>query len=67
MLLAAVDINGSPAFLQVVISTFDANGSLVLSGNVPPALAGNVITFLSLGFANSGNLRVSNQEAVTFQ
>lgn len=65
-LLSLVDLNGTPTFIRVSIGRFDAQGEHVVTGTVPPGLAGIEATFGSLGFAKL-SLRFSNQEVVNFQ
>jgi len=65
-LLTAVDLNGTPLW-TLAIDIFDAGGLWTLSGTVPPGLSGNVVTFLSIGFAPTGELELSNLEVVAFQ
>ncbi len=66
VLLTMVDINGTPMW-GVAIDTFDVDGLWTLSGTVPPGLSGNVVTYLSVGFAPTGELQLTNLETVTFQ
>ena len=66
-LLAVIDINGNPVFLKVTTGKFDSSGLWTLSGQAPPAISGNVITFLSFGIAPTGKADLTNLEVVTFQ
>ena len=45
---------------------FDPRGRWTVSGTVPSALSGNVVTFQSFGIAPTGKVRVTNLETVTF-
>lgn len=65
-LLSVVDINGSPTFLLLAIRSFDGLGQDSLGGTTPPGLAGSVVSFLSLGFDQVGELGLSNRAAVNF-
>jgi hypothetical protein len=38
-----------------------------LPGSVPAGLAGNLLTFKSLGFGATGLIELSNAELITFQ
>ena len=67
VLLVAVDINGTPLFLKIAFRKFDASGLWSVAGTVPPGLSGNVVTFQSFGIAPTGNVDLTNLEAVTFQ
>jgi hypothetical protein len=44
MLLAMVDVDGSPTFAQLDVVTLDAFGEATIAGVVPPHLAGTTIT-----------------------
>ncbi len=67
VLLAAVELNGSSLFLPITSTRFDASGLWTLYGTVPPGLSGNVVTFVTLGIAPTGDVEISNLEPVTFQ
>jgi len=66
-LLALVDVNGTQTFLPVTIMTFDPNGLWVTSAYVPPGLKGNIFTFQTYGYVETGAVEVSDPAIVAFQ
>jgi hypothetical protein len=66
-LLVATDLDGTPLFVPVVSSAFDANGLWTLSATDPSGLAGNDITFETFGIIETGKVNVSNTVVVSFQ
>jgi Tol biopolymer transport system component len=65
--LWAVAVDGSPAFSLVAIGHFGSDGKYVLSGIVPQAIAGNVITFRGYASGQSGFVVATNDVMVSFQ
>ena len=65
-LLAVVDVNGTPVFLNLLSGSFDGTGTLALSGITPPGLSGLTVDFLGLGIAATGGLGLSNVVEVLF-
>ena len=65
-LLAVVDVSGVPTWLVVTTGTFDYQCKHVLAVTVPGGAAGLDITFLSIGFTDTG-LQASNYDTVQFQ
>jgi Tol biopolymer transport system component len=66
-LLVVVDVNGTPTFLPALPGTFGAAGIWALPVIVPAGLAGNVLTFVTFGFAPNGKVDVTEPFAVSFQ
>jgi len=67
-LLALVAVNGSPAFIPILVNRLDSNGDLTLSDLAPSGLSGLTLTFK--GFAQrSLNLAVidTSKETITFK
>jgi len=67
VLVAVVDVNGSPAFTQVTVATFDPSGVLMQTATVPTGLSGITATFQSFTLDANGRLEASNRDALTFQ
>jgi len=65
-LLAAVDVNGTPTFTRILISSFDSAGISTFAPTVPAGLSGLVVELLSIGFASSGTLQLSNIAEIDF-
>jgi hypothetical protein len=66
-LLVVTDVNGTPSFFPALLGAFDVNGLWTFAATVPSGLAGDVITFETLGIVPSGKVGVSNPFAVSFQ
>ena len=66
-MLVVTDVSGTPLLTRLDVNLFDEHGFHELSGVVPPGLGGLNVSFLSLGFANSGDLVASNSETVIMQ
>jgi hypothetical protein len=67
VMLVVADLNGTPLFLPLVVTTCDATGEWSLSASVPGGLAGNVITFVSYAIVDSGKVDLSDRAVVTIQ
>ncbi len=67
VLVALVDVNGTPRFTQVVVATFDPSGVLQSTATVPSGLSGITATFQSFSLDANGRLEASNRDALTFQ
>lgn len=67
VLLAAIDLNGTPISVHVIQQSFDFTGTWTLSAPVPPSLTGAAITFISFGIAPNGLPRLSNPEVLKIQ
>jgi hypothetical protein len=66
-LLAVTDVNGTPTFAPVILSSFDATGLWTLSATVPSGLSGIVVTFTAFGIVPTGKVGRSNPFDVSFQ
>ena len=66
-MLAIDAVNGTPMFVGIVISTFDAQGNLVVGGTVPAGFSGTEIGFIAFGIVATGKVGASNQVDVAFQ
>jgi len=66
-MLVVTGINGAAMFFPVIFGSFDAAGVALISATVPSGLAGNVISFETLGIIETGKVGVSNTVAVSFQ
>lgn len=66
VLLVATDIDGTPRFIPVLMSTFDGLGVFGFSAVVPFGLSGHFITFEAFGFLPNGKKAASNPKLVTF-
>jgi len=67
LLLAAVAVDGVPTFVDLGLTTFDANGEFAISETIDPGLSGSSITLLAFGIAANGDLLVTNEQTITFQ
>ena len=67
VLVALVDVNGTPVFTQVAVATFDPSGVLMQTATVPTGLSGITATFQSFTLDANGRLEASNRDALTFQ
>lgn len=67
VMVALVDVNGTPLFTQVAVATFDPSGVLLQTATVPTGLSGITATFQSFSLDASGRLEASNRDALTFQ
>jgi Tol biopolymer transport system component len=66
-LLAAVELNGTPLFVPVLLDVFDANGRWNLAATVPPGLSGITVKLQGFGIAPTAKLAVTGTETVEFQ
>ena len=66
-MLVIDDVNGTPMFAPVVITTFDAQGNLLVSGMVPAGFSGTEIGFIAFGIVPTGKVGATNQVDVAFQ
>jgi hypothetical protein len=66
LLLAAVAVDGVPTFVDLGLTTFDANGEFAISEIIDPGLSGSSITILAFGIAVNGDLLVTNEQTITF-
>ena len=67
VMVAVVELNGSPWFLPLVIGQFDSEGAHSFGGSTPSGLAGVTASFLALGFLDADRLGVSDPVLLTFQ
>jgi hypothetical protein len=67
VMVALVDVNGTPVFAQVEVATFDPSGVLMQTATVPSGLSGITATFQSFTLDANGRLEASNRDALTFQ
>ncbi|MSR48210.1 MAG: hypothetical protein EXS13_14315 [Planctomycetes bacterium] len=68
VMLAAVDVDGVPTFLEVDLGTFDSDGRRVLAVSVPPCLDGLTVGFRAIGCeAWSARPGYSSVETILFQ
>ena len=65
-LLAVVDWNGNPTFIQVTRGAFNSLCRHTIQGLVPSGFAGLQLTFQSVGLA-PGGIELSNPALVVFQ
>ncbi|HET6162167.1 MAG TPA: hypothetical protein VFG37_00760 [Planctomycetota bacterium] len=66
-MLVIDDVNGAPMFVPIVITTFDAQGNLVVGGTVPAGFSGTEIGFIAFGIVATGKVGATNQVDVAFQ
>jgi hypothetical protein len=59
-------VNGTPVFSLVVLGRFASDGNLVLTGTVPPGLAGLRITFRGYAVGQFGSVVATNDVPVSF-
>ena len=67
VLLVVTDVDGTPMFLQAVLTTFDADGVFTVGALVPSGFSGSVISFESFGIVATGKVGTSNTVTITFQ
>jgi subtilisin family serine protease len=66
--LFVADVNGSPLFVNIAISTFDVSGDFALNATIPnnPALSGLAIGMLAIGFPeDGGKVQITNVDTLT--
>jgi subtilisin family serine protease len=66
--LFVADVNGSPLFVNIAISTFDVSGNFALNATIPnnPALSGLAIGMLAIGFPeDGGKVQITNVDTLT--
>ena len=67
VMIAVVDVNGSPTLAQIAVGVFDGSGQFLHLDVVPPGFSGYVITLLGIGVAPTGKPDLTNLEVVTLQ
>ena len=65
-MFVALGLNGTPLWLPILLTTFDAAGEIALSSTVPSGLSGLVVDLGGVGIAPSGKVRFSDVVALTF-
>jgi hypothetical protein len=66
-LLAAVEIDGSPTFVDFGIFTFDGAGVFTASETIDPSLSGHSFTLTVYGITATGDLLQTNLQTITVQ
>jgi dipeptidyl aminopeptidase/acylaminoacyl peptidase len=67
LLLALVDLSGTPTFFILSFGQFDDDCRWELAGTVPPGLEGLVATFLGFGTTPTGHFLASDPAVVAFE
>ncbi len=66
MLIAVVDVSGTPTFQVIALDAADATQALAITDTVPPGLAGTTMTFQSFAIGRRRRVIDSALETITF-
>ena len=67
MMVFLTNVNGTPIFNKLLVSTFASNYRFQFNTTVPSGLAGNSFTMQSFKFGSTGRVESSNPETISFQ